>query len=124
MTGRVKGSATAWGDSSPNSSGNRQGPRAAARPTGRACRLAWGSCVPKVWVPVSARPSKIVLDPPPGPVSLAEADEIVGVHPRVVRRWAAQGYLTGHRFGPRLIRVDRAELASVRSLSPAGLGRA
>ena len=47
----------------------------------------------------------------PDLVSIDEAAEIICCHPRTIRRWVNQGWLTGYRFGPRILRVDRAELA-------------
>jgi excisionase family DNA binding protein len=42
--------------------------------------------------------------------SIAEAADLVGTSTRTVRRRIADGSLTGYRMGPRLIRVDLAEL--------------
>ena len=42
--------------------------------------------------------------------SIQEAARLYHVHPDTIRRRIAAGQLTGHRFGPRLIRVDLAEL--------------
>ena len=58
-----------------------------------------------------SRPTKIPTAIPPGLLTLIEAAEIARVHPRTIRRWVADGYLTGYRFGPRLIHIDPAELA-------------
>ena len=52
-----------------------------------------------------SRPTKIPTAIPPGLLTLIEAAEIARVHPRTIRRWVADGYLTGYRFGPRLIRI-------------------
>ena len=38
------------------------------------------------------------------------AAERVSCSPRTIRRWIAEGRLTGYRAGARLIRVDAAEL--------------
>lgn len=55
------------------------------------------------------------------PLTLAEAAVRVGVHPRTIRRWVAAGRLTGYRYGPRLVRVDAAELdAFARAIPAAG----
>ncbi|MGI8716934.1 MAG: excisionase family DNA-binding protein [Lapillicoccus sp.] len=43
-------------------------------------------------------------------VSLPDAADYAGVVPRTIRRRIADGSLTGYRMGPRLIRVDLAEL--------------
>lgn len=32
------------------------------------------------------------------------------VHSRTIRRWIAQGLITGYRVGPRLVKVDLDEL--------------
>jgi excisionase family DNA binding protein len=39
-------------------------------------------------------------------VSLSDAAEYRGVHPRTIRRMIAAGQLTGYRFGSCVIRVD------------------
>lgn len=44
--------------------------------------------------------------------SLDEAAEYLGVNPRTVRRLIADGRITGYRLGPKLLRVDLAELES------------
>lgn len=44
------------------------------------------------------------------PASIAEAAEHIGTSERTVRRYIADGRLTGYRVGPRLIRVDLDEL--------------
>ncbi|WP_243706793.1 helix-turn-helix domain-containing protein [Mycobacterium marinum] len=41
--------------------------------------------------------------------------EYFGVDPKTVRRWIAQGRLTAHRIGPRLIRVNRESIMSLGS---------
>lgn len=46
-------------------------------------------------------------------VSLAQAADHVGVSERTIRRWIADGRLAGYRVGPRLVRVDRAELEAL-----------
>lgn len=43
-------------------------------------------------------------------IPLGEAAEILGVNPRTLRRWIAEGRLTGYRVGPTMVRVDRAEV--------------
>ncbi len=42
--------------------------------------------------------------------SIAAAADLVGTSPKTIRRRIADGSLTGYRMGPRLIRVDLAEL--------------
>jgi len=42
--------------------------------------------------------------------SLADAAAYAGVNPRTLRRYVATGHLTGHRLGPRLLRIDLNEL--------------
>lgn len=42
--------------------------------------------------------------------TIAHAAERAGVHPRTLRRRIADGLLTGYRCGPRLIRLDPAEV--------------
>ena len=43
-------------------------------------------------------------------ISLAVGAAYADVHPRTLRRYIAAGRLTGYRVGPRLIRVDLAQL--------------
>lgn len=44
--------------------------------------------------------------------TLQEAAEYWCCHERTIRRHIAAGYLTGYRFGPRMLRVDLDELAA------------
>lgn len=46
----------------------------------------------------------------PSYVSLADAAELAGVCTKTVRRWISSGNIAGYRVGPRLIRVDLAEV--------------
>jgi excisionase family DNA binding protein len=57
-------------------------------------------------------------------VSLAAAADATDVHPRTVRRWIAAGRLTGYRVGPRLIRVDLAEVDALLHPIPTAAGTA
>jgi len=43
-------------------------------------------------------------------VGFAEAAEHAAVAPRTIRRWVAEGRLTGYRVNARVIRVDMDEL--------------
>jgi len=43
-------------------------------------------------------------------ISLTEAADRLGVHVRTLRRYIAQGRITGHRVGPRLVKLDVAEV--------------
>ncbi len=43
-------------------------------------------------------------------VSLNDGATYVGVHARTLRRYVAAGRITAYRVGPRLIKVDLAEL--------------
>jgi len=43
-------------------------------------------------------------------VTIAAAAEYASVAPKTIRRYIAAGRITGYRMGPRLIRVDLAEL--------------
>jgi excisionase family DNA binding protein len=52
-------------------------------------------------------------------VNQTEAAEFAGVCTRTIRNWIAAGVITGYRTGPRLIRVDIAELEAA-LLQPMG----
>ena len=56
--------------------------------------------------------------------SISSAAEYVGVSTKTIRRWIAAGHITGYRTGPRLIRVDAAELDAMLRPIPAGGQRA
>jgi len=62
-------------------------------------------------------PSKISKPPTP-PASIAAVAIILGCSTRTVRRYIADGRLTGYRMGPRLIRVDMAEVDALLSPIP------
>ncbi|CAL8980354.1 hypothetical protein PROP_03136 [Propionicimonas sp. T2.31MG-18] len=52
---------------------------------------------------------------PPSPtdhrwVGIASAATYAGVSTKTVRRWISSGNIAGYRVGPRLIRVDLAEV--------------
>lgn len=53
---------------------------------------------------------------------LPRAAEYLGVSTKTIRRYIASGALTGYRIGPKLLRVDRAELDAM--LSPIPTARA
>ncbi len=46
-------------------------------------------------------------------ISLTEAADRLDVSTRTLRRYIAAGRLTGYRVGPRLIKIDPAELDQV-----------
>ena len=46
----------------------------------------------------------------PGTLTITEAAARIGVNTKTIRRRIADGSLVGYRFGPRLIRVDPAEV--------------
>lgn len=53
-------------------------------------------------------------------ITLHEAAERVGVSTRTLRRYIADGRLTAYRIGPRIIRVDPADLEQIqRPMGPA-----
>ena len=52
-------------------------------------------------------------------VSINQAARLVDVSPRTIRRRIADGSLTGYRFGPRVIRIDLAEVDSLLKPIPA-----
>jgi len=51
-------------------------------------------------------------------LSIAEAAHLLGVSPRTVRRYIAEGRIRGIRVGPKMLRVDRDELDKL--IQPAG----
>jgi excisionase family DNA binding protein len=54
--------------------------------------------------------------PPLRMASIDTAATLAGCSPRTIRRYISQGRLSGYRMGPRLIRVDLAEIDAL--LSP------
>jgi len=50
--------------------------------------------------------------------SIAEAAQFAGVTPKTIRNWMSAGRLTGYRMGPRLLRVDLAELEAMANPIP------
>ncbi|MFE6920364.1 DNA-binding protein [Nocardia sp. NPDC057663] len=58
-----------------------------------------------------------------GLISLRAAAQLAGgVHPTTVRRWVTAGRLKGFQVGPRLIKVDRAQVLAL--IQPLGDGGA
>jgi excisionase family DNA binding protein len=53
-------------------------------------------------------------------VSISAAAKSVGVATKTIRRRIADGTLTAYRFGPRLIRVDLAEVDAMLHPIPVG----
>lgn len=56
-------------------------------------------------------------------VSIADAAKYAAVSDRTLRRYIAQGRLTGYRVGPRQIRVNLNDLDALFSAIPAGVGQ-
>jgi excisionase family DNA binding protein len=52
--------------------------------------------------------------------SIAEAATYAACNPRTIRRMIARGELTGYRMGPRLVRVDLAEVDAALKVIPTG----
>ena len=46
-------------------------------------------------------------------ISLTQAADNLGVDPRTIRRYVAAGRLPAYRVGPRLIKIDPADLAAL-----------
>lgn len=44
---------------------------------------------------------------------LKSAADSIGVHPRTLRRWIADGKLTAYRVGPRMIKINLDDLATL-----------
>lgn len=55
-------------------------------------------------------------------IGLPEAAERCGVHYRTIRRWIASGQLRAVRVGPRLLKIDAAQLDAI--MFPVGGGAA
>lgn len=58
--------------------------------------------------------------PHPEMISVTEAAERLGVNYRTIRRWIAAGRIDAVRVGPRLLKIDAAQLDRV--MSPVGGG--
>lgn len=54
-------------------------------------------------------------------IGLSEAADRCGVHYRTIRRWIAAGQLKAVRVGPRLLKVDAAQLDAM--MQPLGGAR-
>jgi excisionase family DNA binding protein len=50
--------------------------------------------------------------------AIETAATLAGCSPRTIRRYISQGRLSGYRMGPRLIRVDLAEIEALLSPIP------
>lgn len=57
--------------------------------------------------------------PTPYYLTIGQAAQLIGVHPRTIRRRIADGTLTGHRVGPRLIRLHPVEVGELLHRIPA-----
>lgn len=68
----------------------------------------------------------IATAPAPRPefLPLADAADYAQVSVRTIRRWIAIGSLTAHRVGPRLLRIERADLDSMIAVVPTARGKA
>ncbi len=51
-------------------------------------------------------------------VTVDQAAEMLGVNHNTIRRRIADGSLPGYRFGPRLLRVKRSDVANLGRLVP------
>ena len=56
-------------------------------------------------------------------ISLTDAADRLGVHVRTLRRYISQGRITGHRVGPRLVKLDAAEVDNFARPIPTWSGR-
>lgn len=52
-------------------------------------------------------------------ISLVLAAKKANCSPRTVRRWIATGVIPGYRVGPRLVRVDAADIDGIARQIPA-----
>ncbi|MBA2770274.1 MAG: helix-turn-helix domain-containing protein [Sporichthyaceae bacterium] len=55
-------------------------------------------------------------------VSLDDAADRAGVHKRTIRRYISSGRLAAFRMGPRLVRIDAAELDAFLQPIPTAVG--
>ena len=67
----------------------------------RCCVAAWGL------IPNMENTNGVGLPPRP---SIRQAADYFSADQKTIRRWIAQGRFTANRLGPRLIRLDRAEV--------------
>lgn len=51
-------------------------------------------------------------------ITLQEAADLVGVHARTLRRYISTGRIEGYRIGPRLVKVDPADLDKLKRPIP------
>jgi excisionase family DNA binding protein len=56
------------------------------------------------------RGSSVPKDQAPRRVGISDAAQHAGVCPKTIRRWIAAGDLPAYRVGPRLIKIDLADL--------------
>ena len=54
------------------------------------------------------------------PAPIQSTSKQYGVSEKTLRRYIAQGKITGYRFGPRMIRVDLDEVEALLQPIPAG----
>ena len=57
-------------------------------------------------------------------LSIEQAAEVLGVHPRTVRRYISRGILIGYRVGPRLVKVDLTDVEQLARPIPTAGGDA
>ena len=56
----------------------------------------------------------------PAHLSIRQVAEYWGVSDRTVRRYIADGTISAARIGPKLVRIDRAQVESLDKVIPAG----
>jgi excisionase family DNA binding protein len=61
---------------------------------------------------------------PAGLITVKEAAARLGIHPQTVRVWIMDGTITGYRVGPKLIRLDPADVAAMARPEPVARGGA
>lgn len=52
----------------------------------------------------------------PEAISMRQAAEILGVHPRTIRRWIRRRIIPAYRIGPQLVRIPRSAIAKLRAI--------
>jgi excisionase family DNA binding protein len=55
-------------------------------------------------------------------LTMTQAADLIGVCRATIRNWVADGHLTDHRVGPRLVRIKRSDLDNTITCMTGGVG--